>query len=130
MWSKALIWRYSLFQLPGIAVVIIILVLIQRWIDLSHWLVWGLVTLWIIKDIVLFPLVWRAYDWEGAKKANSMVGLEGVAKESLAPRGYIQIRNERWLAEVIDGTEIGAGQRVRVVEMRGLWLAVEREAEN
>ena len=124
-WSKAVVWRYTLIQIPGIVVLIVLLILVEQWIDLPLWLAGGLVLFWIAKDIVLFPLVWRAYDWEGAKKANSMIGLYGVSKEDLTPRGYIQIGNERWRAEAVDKGAIKAGEKVKVVGIRGLWLAVE-----
>ena len=119
--------RYILLNIPGLAAVILILVIIQHWVALPAWLFWSIIGAWIIKDVVLFPVVWRAYDWERPGRSRSMVGEHGVARDRLAPTGYVRVGGELWRAEKLgDGPPIEAGQPVRIVKMEGLTLFVEQ----
>jgi len=119
--------RYLLLNIPGLAAVILILIIIQYWVVLPVWLFWCAIGFWIIKDAVLFPFVWRAYDWERPGLNRSMIGERGIAKERLAPGGYVQIHGELWKAEKIgDGSPIEMGQSVTIIKMEGLTLFVER----
>jgi len=102
-WSVRLIVRYTLLQLPAIALLLMALLLVRRWIDLPGWIVWGSLSVWIIKDIVLFFFTWRAYDWNGSKSDRSMVGTRGIAQNRLAPSGFIHVRGELWTAEIRGG---------------------------
>ena len=119
--------RYALLQLPGTALLIAILFLIRRWIILPDWLVWGLVVLSLVKDVVLFPFVWRAYD-PGDPDAHLGVGLRGAASTRLAPLGHVRVGAELWRAEAL-GRAIEAGEPVRIRARRGLTLLVEAEEE-
>jgi len=104
---------------------LLILVVIQYWVVIPVWLLWSIIGFWIFKDVVLFPFIWRAYDWDRAGRSRSMIGARGIAKEKLAPAGYIQIRAELWKAEKLrKGPPIEAGQAVRVKKMEGLTLFV------
>ncbi len=119
--------RYILLNIPGLAAVILILIIIQYWVVLPVWLFWCVIGFWIIKDAVLFPFVWRAYDWERPGRNRSMIGECGIAKERLAPSGYVQIHGELWKAEKIgDGPPIEMGLSVKIVNMEGLTLFVEQ----
>ena len=54
-----------------------------------------------------------------------MVGRRGIAKERLAPSGYMHICGELWKAKLVGGgPPIEKGEAVRVEEMRGLTLLV------
>ena len=55
---------------------------------------------------------------------ETLVGLEGVVVDDLAPTGVVQIASESWSAEAVSGTLI-RGDRVRVVSADGLKLKVE-----
>ena len=119
--------RYILLNIPGLAAVILILILIQNWVVVAEWLFWSIIGFWIVKDVVLFPFVWRAYDWERSGQSRSMIGERGIAKERLAPKGYVQVRGELWRAEIIDGASaIEMGQFVKIVKIDGLTLFVEQ----
>ena len=123
---KPIYLRYILLNIPGLAAVILILIIIQHWVVLPVWLFWSIIGFWIVKDVVLFPFVWRAYDWERSGRSRSMIGEHGIAKERLAPKGYVQVRGELWRAEIIDsGPPIEMGQSVKIVKMDGLNLFVE-----
>ncbi len=124
---KPIYLRYILLNIPGLAAVILILIIIQNWVVLPVWLFWSIIGFWIVKDVVLFPFVWRAYDWERSGQSRSMIGERGIAKERLAPKGYVQVRGELWRAEIIDGASaIEMGQFVKIVKIDGLTLFVEQ----
>jgi len=90
------------------------------------WLIWGMVGLWVVKDVILFPFVWRSYDQDRLGDANSMVGLHGVAKDRLAPSGYVEVHGEMWQAEVMEGAPpVQSGESIRVRGIRGLTLIVQ-----
>jgi len=121
-WSTQVVLKYSLFQLPGLVLFFLILILVQRWTDLPLRFIWGLLILWVIKDVVLFFFVWRAYQ----RVANPLIGMKGVAEEQLAPSGYIRVHGELWQAEMIrEGPPIEKGEFVRIQGIRGLVLLVQ-----
>ena len=123
---KPIYIRYILLNIPGLAAVILILIIIQHWVVMPEWLFWSVIVFWIIKDALLFPFVWRAYDWERPGRSRSMVGERGIAKERLAPKGYVQVHGELWRAiKTDDGPAIEMGQPVKIVKMDGLTLFVE-----
>jgi membrane protein implicated in regulation of membrane protease activity len=127
--SARVIVRYVLLQLPGMALVILALRVVQGWWDLSWWVFCGTVVVSVAKDVILFPFVWRAYDWDTPDRL-SMVGAHGVATERLEPWGYVRIRAELWRAVVKGGgPPIEPGETVRVEGMRGLTLFVRRDGE-
>ena len=118
--------RYILLNIPECVALILILIVIQYWVVIPVWLLWSIIGFWIAKDIALFPFIWRAYDWDQHSRPRPMIGERGIAKERLAPSGYIQIRGELWRAERRgEGPPIEAGQAVRVQKMEGLTLFVE-----
>ena len=130
-WSAKVVLRYALLQIPFTALVIVVLILLRQWVDLPIWFICALVTLLVIKDIALYPFVWRAYDPESPTLTNRMEGAQGIAIEDLHPTGYVEIGAERWQAEVTgDGPSIRRGQRVRVQGIRGLTLLVQLDTEN
>lgn len=129
-WSARVVVRYVLVQMPAVALLGLILLLVEQWLDIPGWLAWGLLALWVAKDVILFPFVWRAYDWDSARDASSMVGARGVAEDRLAPAGYVRVRGELWQAEVTaGGPPINQGECVRVRGIRGLTLLVRPDNE-
>jgi len=126
VWPVQVVMRYALFQIPGLFLLILILILVRRWVDFPLWFFWGSVLIWIVKDAVLFPFVWRAYDWSCSKDLHSLVGTEGTAEERLAPSGYIRVHGELWQSERIrQDRPIEKGEFVRVQGIRGLVLLVQ-----
>ena len=129
-WSAPTLIRYSLLQLPGIALVGVVLVLIQDWVAWPPWLFWSIFGSWIMKDAAMYPLVWRAYDPEPAETVEGLIGAVGVARERLQPSGYIVVHGVLWRAEVTGGsTVIEPGDPVRVVKRYRLTLLVVPEYE-
>ena len=129
-WSARVAVRYALLQIPFTALLVVALILVRKWLDLPTWFAWGLVALLVLKDIALFPLVWRAYDPNPQALTDSMEGARGRAVEQLGPTGYVEIGAELWKAEVMGGgPPIQRGERVRVCEIRGLTLLVQPDNE-
>jgi membrane-bound ClpP family serine protease len=125
-WSPRILLRYSLLQLPPIALLIIGLMFVRRWIEISGWVFWGSIFCWVAKDIILFPFTWRAYEWNDGAGDRSLIGIGGTARDRLAPSGFIQVRGELWMAEVFNGGRpIEEGERVQVNGIRGLTLLVQ-----
>ena len=130
-WSARIVLRYAFLQIPFTALLILVLILMRKWVDLPIWLVCGVAALLVVKDIALYPLVWRSYDPDSTTLSNQMEGARGTAVDDLHPTGYVEIGAERWKAEVIgDGPSIRRGQQVRVCGIRGLTLLVQLDTED
>jgi membrane protein implicated in regulation of membrane protease activity len=122
--------RYALFQIPGLSVLVLILILIRHWVDLPEWFFWGAIAVWLAKDAILFPFVWRAYDRDRFREFRSLVGTEGIVEERLAPFGYVRVHGELWQAEVVEKeTTVEKGEIVKIQKIEGLKLLVERQEE-
>jgi membrane-bound serine protease (ClpP class) len=120
--------RYALFQIPSLALFMLILILVRRWVNLPEWFFWGAIAVWLAKDVILFPFVWRAYDRDRLRELQSLVGTEGITEERLAPTGYIRVHGELWQAEVVrTDVSIDRGEPVRIRGIKGLRLQVERK---
>ena len=129
-WPARVLIKFIILQLPLIVLLPMVLFFLRQWLYIPVWLIWGLVALLIIKDIIMFPIVWRSYDQSRPGDPTSIVGMQGIAKDRLAPSGYIQVRSELWRAEVVEGgSPIAKGKGVRVVGIEGLTLLVQREVE-
>jgi len=117
--------RYALLQVPSLALLVLILILVRQWMDLPVWFVWGFIAFSVAKDVILFPFVRCAFNWD-CPGANSIVGAQGVVEKTLAPLGYIRVRGELWQAEMVeDGRPIDRGETVLVRGIRGLTLLVQ-----
>ena len=121
-----IIIRYTLLQIPTLLLVILVLLLVKQWVEISTWIFWGIIIVKAALDVILFPFIWRAYDWDRPPEAHPMIGLKGEARDRLDPSGYVTVRGELWRAE-IDGAQnpIEAGTTIQVKEIRGLTLIVE-----
>ena len=125
-WSTRVLVRYTMLQIPGLAVLVIIMLFVLRWFELPVWLLWFSVFVWVAKDVILYPFVWRAYDQPREEGADAMIGTCCITKEPMAPSGYVLARGELWKAELTAGSRsVEKGERVRVQETRGLTLIVK-----
>lgn len=119
--------RYSLLQLPGLVLLVLTLIYVQKWVVIPAWIFWGVIILWAVKDAFLFRYTWRAYDWD---HKNLLVGARGIAKDRLAPSGYVKVGGALWRAEVTGGgPPIESGMNIKVKSIRGLTLLVELDRE-
>jgi membrane protein implicated in regulation of membrane protease activity len=124
-WPARAIRKYVLLQLPELVALIILLKLLQRWFPIPEWLFWISIAVWVLKDAILFPFVWRAYD-SGRPEDDRITGARGIAKERLAPSGYVFVRGELWKAVLMKGIPpIEEGEGVLVHGKKGLTLVVK-----
>ena len=125
-WSFRIFVRYMLFQVPGVVLLFLLLILARQVVALPTWFIWSLVALWVSKDLILFPAVWHAYDQKRRDDSSSMVGSRGIAEDGLDRSGYIRVHGELWKAEVMGNSpSVGKGEKVTVRGIRGLTLIVE-----
>ncbi len=117
--------RYLLFQLPGWLLAAVVLCGLWEWAGLSGRLAVALWALYVLKDLAFFPLVRRAYEPDGRTGGERLIGKTGIARQALAPRGYVLVGAELWNATVEPGQPpIAAGAPVRVVGAHRLMLVV------
>ena len=117
--------RYVLYQIPGWVIAVVVAILLRRWVGLPGWAAVALVVVWALKDAVLYPFLRASYEPHTEDVIERLVGLGGVAVEPLAPRGYVRVRGELWLAEPIAAdVEIRPGHPVTVGGVRGTTLLV------
>ena len=55
---------------------------------------------WAVKDVAMYPFVRSAYAGPGGPGTARLVGQRGVARQALAPRGYVAVGSELWRAEL------------------------------
>jgi membrane-bound ClpP family serine protease len=124
--KRRIVVRYGLFQIPDMLILIVILLVLQWWMDLAWWLYGCIVGLWVVKEVLIFPFVWNAYEQSRPGETRSLIGMEGIAEERLTPSGYIRVHGELWQSEVIGKeTPIQKGETVLVKGANGLTLLVQ-----
>lgn len=119
--------KYALIHLVELALLALVLVVIRLFVDIPVWLIITVIVLSIVKDIVLFPKVWRAYASGDRGPMRELIGLEAAVIDPLDPVGFVRVRGELWKAEVGDQAHPAAkGDRARVVGIKGMTLIVEK----
>jgi membrane protein implicated in regulation of membrane protease activity len=125
IWSARVLGKYWLLQLPEAALLLLILLLLQAWLEFPAWITWSLVGLWVAKDAALYPLVWRSFDSGYPATIHSLDGELGVAAERLDPTGYVRVRGELWHAELERGARpVEKDEAVQIKATRDLTLIV------
>lgn len=120
--------KYLAYQVPGWILLILALLLIRELYGLSRPVAAGVFVAWLVKDLLLFPLLRGAYE-TGPSAIERLIGETGTAVEDLAPAGYIRVRGELWRAEAPDSDQpIAAGRPVTVTGVRGSVLLVAARA--
>jgi membrane protein implicated in regulation of membrane protease activity len=129
MWSGVVLAKYWALQLPATALVIVVLLAFSNHLAWPQWVVWTIVAVWVIKDAVLYPFVWRSYDpCDPAALPYPIEGAKGVAIDRIDPSGRVRIWGELWRAELSPGARrIEQGETVQVNARHGLTLLVEPE---
>ena len=124
--KRRIVLRYARYQIPDVAIFTLILFVLHQWVGLSLWLFIGLTGFWMVKYVLVFSFVWRAYDKPRPGDVTSLIGTQGVAEERLDPSGYVRVHAELWRAEVIGKTmAIEKGQTVLIERADGLTLLVK-----
>ena len=129
--TPKVVLRYALIQLPGTVLLVLVILLINRWwVTVPLWLGLGIVGVAIVKDLVLFPLVWRSYAGGDPGDPSSMIGRRGIVIGRLDPEGYVRVRGELWRAETVENDRpVEEGRSVAVVEVSGLKLYVRTDLQ-
>jgi len=118
--------KYLLFQLPGMALAGIALVVLVRVWNLSPRTALLLFVFWVVKDFAMYPLLRSAYAGSRHDAGEALVGALGTARERLDPAGYVRVGAELWRAEVSrEHAPVESGAAVRVRAVRNLTLHVE-----
>jgi membrane protein implicated in regulation of membrane protease activity len=124
-WSSKILLRYFLLQLPGIFFIAALIILLYVIKAVSFKVIWIVLAVWVIKDIVLYPLVWRSYDLSPNPGKASMIGQRGVALEAINPTGYVLVKGESWSARLKNKKSvIRKDDPVYVSDVQGLTLVV------
>ena len=126
MRNAKVILKYAVLQLAQTAVLVGVLILVRHFISIPAWITITILAVWILKDLALFPKVWRAYAFFDNSPVRSLVGLDATVVFTLNPVGYVRVHGELWKAELRNPNSVAErGERTRVVDIRGTTLIVE-----
>lgn len=121
--------KYLLLQIPGWVLIALLAFGPGDRVGLPLWAAYALIMVWVVKDLLLYPLVRIAYQSDMRPGAVRLIGARGVAKDQLNPSGYVQVRGELWRAEAEPSAKPIAPQSpIEVRGARGLTLIVTRRS--
>src|ERR671918_72754 len=116
MWSGVVLAKYWALQLPATALVIVVLLGVRDHLAWPQWVLWAIVAVWVAKDAILYPFLWRSYDpSDPGALPYPIQGAKGVAIDHIDPCGRVRIWGELWRAELSRGARrIEQGETVQV----------------
>lgn len=80
----------------------------------------------IFKDVIAVKFLWEVFEKRVEVGPEALIGKEALVVEELMPKGIVKVENELWIAECMNG-EAKKGEKVRVVNVKGTKLLVERQ---
>jgi membrane-bound serine protease (ClpP class) len=117
--------KYLLLQIPGWLITATVVTVLWRWQLFPGWLALLCFSLWLIIDLVLYPLLRRAYENSAPTGSAALIGARGVAQGDLNPSGYVRVRGELWLATAVPADRVvAAGTEVTIVNAERMKLFV------
>jgi membrane protein implicated in regulation of membrane protease activity len=117
-------FKYLIFQFPGWVFAGTGLFLAERWQWMPPWLAIVCFCGWVVKDLLLYPFLRRAYEPDITGAAR-LIGARGIAEGDLTPHGYIRVRGELWRAVVSPADRVAkAGAEVEIVNADRMEVAV------
>jgi membrane protein implicated in regulation of membrane protease activity len=117
--------RYLLLESPGWLLAGLVAAVAQKWLGLSTEIAATFVSLWVAKDLLLYPWLKDALAGEAPTQAEKLLGRTAVVVDPLTPRGIVRLGAELWRAEASPReAPIAEGRPVRVIRVRGLTLVV------
>lgn len=120
--------KYFGLQIPGWLLLLLLVLALRSIVELSAQAAGVLLGLAVVKDLLLYPLLRRAYEGDSRTGAERLVGARGVVATPLTPKGYIRVCGELWRAESQPlANPVPEGSRVKVTAGNGLTLTVERD---
>jgi membrane-bound serine protease (ClpP class) len=124
-WNPQILKRYVLFQIPAIVILTLLYFLINEFYPIPVLIFLVFIAIWILKDIILYPFTWKAYDVRRTSIEQALVGEKGIVIKSLNPEGHVRIKGEIWKAQIQSGgANIKKGSKVIVERANGLKLIV------
>ncbi len=124
--NSKIVIKYALIHMTELALIAVALFVLGDLVGLPVWLSVTVLVLLAIKDIALFPKVWRSYGFDDNSPLRALIGAEATLVQSLDPVGYVRVRGELWKAEFRGGGHSARrGDRARVVDVKGMTLVVE-----
>ena len=118
--------RYWLFQIPGWALTVVVLLVMREWIDISLSVVFGVLAIVVIKDFLLYPFLRSAYDTRVKTGVAQLIGSQGVVKQDVDPEGYVLVRGELWKARLKHNDRAAPkGTEVQIEAADGMTLIVQ-----
>ena len=127
MWAGPVLAKYWALQLPATVLVCMLVIALGERLAWPLWIVWTMVAIWVAKDAILYPFLWRAYDpGDPAALPNPDEGAQRGAIDRIDPTGRVRIWGELWRSELSRGARrIEAGEAVQVKARHGLTLLIE-----
>jgi membrane protein implicated in regulation of membrane protease activity len=123
--------RYLLFQIPGWVMTAVVLAGLWHWQVLTVTLAVIAFSAWLLKDLILYPLLRQAYEPGAETGSAALVGERGVTQGVLNPSGHIRVRGELWRADAVPQDQIiASGAKVEIVNSDGMKLFVRAALEN
>ncbi|ALV63370.1 hypothetical protein ADU37_CDS16710 [Thermococcus sp. 2319x1] len=80
----------------------------------------------VFKDIIAVKFLWEVFEKRAEVGPEALIGKEATVIEDLSPKGVVKVGNELWIAECINGSA-KTGEKVRIIQVRGTKLLVERQ---
>lgn len=80
----------------------------------------------LIKSVLAFASIIVMF-WSLRRR---IAGLEGVVTEEAGPYALIMVNGQKWRAVAADGTPLRTGERVTVLRVQGLQLAIVSRETN
>jgi len=118
--------RYLVFQLPSWMLAVAILGALVWAETVPGWVAASLAGMLVLKDLLLFPRMRRAYEPGPTDGGAAMLGALVRSDTVLCPVGYVRFGAERWQARLVDPSlRAEVGETLRVREIDRLTLLVE-----
>jgi len=124
MYSKDTIKRYILFQIPELALTIVVLYIIKYFYDYPSWIIWLVVFLSVLKDVTMYKFTWKSYVVHKKEDYAGVRGKHGTAKEDFAQKGLVILNGELWKVEV--NVPVKKGDSLIITDVKGLVLIAEK----
>jgi len=122
--NKETIRRYILFQIPELALTIIVLYIIKYFYDYPAWIIWLVVFLSIVKDVILYRYTWKSYVVHKKEDYTGVKGKHCIAREDFDKKGLVVLNGELWKVEV--NIPVKKGDSLIITDVKGLLLLAEK----
>jgi membrane protein implicated in regulation of membrane protease activity len=126
--SALKVWLWVLASLID-EVVVLALIFLGLWlfhVEITWWLVVIVVVVMVVFAFIMHRAIVPIIKRRKIHGTEGMVGMTGIATESLKPAGTVKINGEYWKAAAV-GDAIEKGEDVEVVGITGLNLEVKKK---